>query len=248
MDAKLRDFLLSLQDKAQEKTVVNGRGTGVAGGYVFRGENEAECPDGKVRPVSSQLYRWVQGLKLNMEQTCLAELECHVVDEMNRMLTEPYPREEKSRLRSRMQHLGGKTNLIDFTRDFLIALFFACYDSKTYYEDSGWETAKIDGRIIFLPKRDERIIEPQIGDTRAIAQKSVFFCASRGVLPETEYETMKVPSYLKNRLICYLAECHDIKPKTIFPDFPAALQYMSSNAGLGGSWDLLTSKKGSGYR
>ncbi len=248
MDTILRDFLLSLQNKAQEMPVVNGRGSGAAGGYVFRGEKEAECPDGNVRPVTSQLYRWAQGMKLNMEQVCLAELECQVVDEMNGMLPEPYPEEEKSQLRSLMQHFGGKTNLIDFTHNYLVALYFACYDSNLYYEDSGWGPAEIDGRIIFLPKKDQRIIEPQIGEARAIKQKSVFCCTSRGILHETEYETMKVPSYLKIRILGYLAECHDIKPKTIFPDFPAALQYMSSNAGLSGSWDLLTSKKGSGYR
>ena len=29
-------------------------------------------------------------------------------------------------LASQLQHLGGNTNLIDFTKDCLVALFFAC--------------------------------------------------------------------------------------------------------------------------
>ena len=198
MDTILQDFLLSLQNKAQEQILVNRGGSRIARGYVFRGEKEAKDSDGKVRTVTSQLYRWVHGMKLDMEQGCLAELECKVVDEMIRMLPESYSNEERFRLRSRMQHLGGKTNLIDFTRDYLVALFFACYDPKIYYEDSGWEGDKIDGRIIFLPNDDQKIVEPHIGDARAIAQKSVFCCTTGGILPETEYETMKVPSCLKH--------------------------------------------------
>lgn len=41
------------------------------------------------------------------------------------------------------QHYGIKTRLLDFTRDILIALFFACYDPLSQYEDA-------DGRLCVI--------------------------------------------------------------------------------------------------
>ena len=57
-------------------------------------------------------------------------------------------------LLTHLQHLGGKTNLIDFTRDLNIALFFSSYDS-----------ADTDGRVILmeepLVRREQRdVIAP----------------------------------------------------------------------------------------
>ena len=66
MDTILRGYYLSLQNKAQEQIVVNPGGNGVAGGYVFRGEKEAKCPDGKERSVTSPLYRCVCGWPLQV--------------------------------------------------------------------------------------------------------------------------------------------------------------------------------------
>ena len=45
---------------------------------------------------------------------------------------------------SELQHFGGKTNLIDFTAEYLIALFFAC--------DGAMEE---DGRVIVLKNSED---------------------------------------------------------------------------------------------
>ena len=64
-----------------------------------------------------------------------------------------------------IQHYGGKTNLIDFTTDYLIALFFAC---------DGHHEKK--GRIILqrTEKIQDIIERPRNPRHRIIAQKSVF--------------------------------------------------------------------------
>ena len=58
----------------------------------------------------------------------------------------PHPSDDD--VLTRLQHLGGKTNLIDFTRDLNIALFFASYHSPDK-----------DGRVILMEeppvRRDE---------------------------------------------------------------------------------------------
>ena len=64
-----------------------------------------------------------------------------------------------------IQHYGGKTNLIDFTTDYLVALFFACDG----HHDK-------DGRVI-LQKADEiqgMIKYPRNPRHRVAGQKSVF--------------------------------------------------------------------------
>ncbi len=64
-------------------------------------------------------------------------------------------------------------------------------------------------------------MDAPIGDSRAIAQRSVFWEAECGVLPEDSYEILSVPACLKRQLLMYLARCHGIRTDTLFPDFAA---------------------------
>ena len=91
---------------------------------------------------------------------------------------------------------------------------------------------------MFLP-HDDRIIEAPIEDGRAIVQKSVFRREPLGVIPETEYDTKIIPKDLKIPLQMYLAHCHNICPRTMFPDFTAAVRYVSSSSTLSVLWDVI---------
>ncbi len=87
-----------------------------------------------------------------------------------------------------IQHYGGKTNLIDFTTDYFIALFFAC---DGLYDE--------DGRVI-LQKTDEirvMIAHPRNPRHRVIVQKSVFVRPPKGFIEPREEQIVVVPSYLK---------------------------------------------------
>ena len=129
----------------------------------------------------------------------------------------------------------GWTNLIDFTRDYLVALFFACYDRKGEEDGGGWTGG--DGRIVFLPEADTTIVDAPIGDNRALAQRSVFCWERCGILPEDAYECLCVPRCLKRQLLMYLARCHGIRTDTMFPDFAGAVRQVSSHASLDALWD-----------
>ncbi len=68
------------------------------------------------------------------------------------------------------QHLGYKANLIDFTKDFKIALFFACcvipsFPTRVADEDES-------GRLIMLRKDDERLREHLIEPEEIISNES----------------------------------------------------------------------------
>lgn len=256
-DTALQDFLLSLQRKARQQVWVKRHGCQVQGGYVFRGEGVATGLDGKARPVTSQLYRWMQNAYRRLdcptpgrldeaplsaeEERRLPDLQTQLVDQMHQML--PAPDTDEIKLLCRMQQLGGKTNLIDFTRDYLVALFFACYDLPVPQEGTNWRR---DGRIIFLPDDDNLLLTPPIANARTVVQKKVFCWVPQGIIPETWYETMTVPHQLKPCLQKYLAQCHDISPRTVFPDFMGAVQYVSSHTVLSRVWSAIIERNGNG--
>ena len=74
-----------------------------------------------------------------------------------------------------LQHYGVETNLVDFTSDYHIALFFAKNGSHVK-----------DGRVIMLKRTKEiddkfSISNPQIPQNRVIAQKSIFDPATQRI-------------------------------------------------------------------
>ena len=84
--------------------------------YIYRGEPK------HYKKVSSTLYR-------QYEDDIEAE-DFDIEVAQNEMLTEAkdyiHETDEGFEILTQLQHFGGKTNLIDFTTDYLIALFFAC--------------------------------------------------------------------------------------------------------------------------
>ena len=121
---------------------------------------------------------------------------------------------------SRMQHYGGATNLIDFTKSFLIAAFFA------YDKDS-----QEDGRIILQESNSEirkQMVEPQIPQNRIIAQKSVFVKPPTGVFPVVESVT--VPHRLKGDLRRYFKVNFDISRQTIYNDLHGYIQHATKES------------------
>ena len=126
------------------------------GDYIYRGE--PECYE----RISSNLWRELEeakALHLDIESVQKAELE------NARRYTK---KTDEFEILTEIQQFGGKTNLIDFTTNYYIALFFACNRSPSK-----------DGRII-LQDKDGIIIdwirEPQNPDSesRVENQKSVF--------------------------------------------------------------------------
>ena len=108
-----------------------------------------------------------------------------------------------------LQHHRGKTNLIDFTEDYLIALFFAC-DGPL----------KKDGRVIFLDRNRhlDQIKKPDHPRNRVIAQKNIFVEPEGGYLPIDSFEQELVPKELKPHLLEILRNNHGITGPTIYND------------------------------
>ena len=188
------------------------------GGYIYRGENKCHPS------VSSGLYREFDIQDDNfdielVEKEMLSDAKKHIgklrQDSRSNFtnnlknIENPIDMEDLERL-TELQHYGGKTNLIDFTTDYLIALFFACDGEPEEH-----------GRVILqrIEKIEDWIYLPQNPRLRVVAQKSIFVRPRCGFFcPDKEKEVVCVEKHLKQRVLSYLQDYHGISIHTIYND------------------------------
>ena len=116
---------------------------------------------------------------------------------------------------SELQHYGGKTNLIDFTTDYLIALFFAT---------DGFPES--DGRILLLERTadwNHYIYEARNPGNRILAQKSIFVRPPTGIVQPDH--TIIIPRRIKQPLQDYLRRYHGIHTETIYNDLMGFIRH-----------------------
>ena len=213
------DKQLSLQDIIRE---IEQKSEG--GGYIYRGERERHEGDPYQGKVSSNLWREyrIEDEKFNVElvqKELLAAAKKHTGDlpeDFRLDIIDALRAGEKSaeesvdfEILTEIQHYGGKTNLIDFTTDYFIALFFAC-DGQP----------EEDGRVI-LQKIDAirgMIVHPRNPRHRVIAQKSVFIRPPKGFIEPSSDEIVIVPACFKEKILEHLRTYHGISTEVIYND------------------------------
>ena len=107
---------------------------------------------------------------------------------------------------SHIQHYGGKTNLVDFTKNPFKALFFA---SDGYYSE--------DGRIAILKNESteiQQIHQPNEPKERTDPQESILVIPKDGIVQE--WEDIIIPAKHKHQLRNYLMEEKDISLLTMY--------------------------------
>ena len=182
------DAILKILRKIAQKST--------GGEFIYRGEREG------YDKVSSSLYRELSALGVSgmdvevIQRSQLAEAAnyTHETDDFA-ILTE-------------LQHFGGNTNLIDFTSDVLIALFFACDGNHSQ-----------DGRVILLNRDGEMtqyIRAPNNPVNRVLAQKSFFVRPPLGYVDPDE--CVIIPASLKFPILVYLRKHHGISAPTVYND------------------------------
>lgn len=173
------------------------------GNCIYRGEPE------HYDKVSSALYRLTpdgfDSGKFDLERLNKENLEDarnHIKDHEKgdfELLTE-------------LQHYGSQTNLIDFTTDYHIALFFACNGSHDK-----------DGRVIVLQRTEDidkkyRVKRPSKPLNRVMAQKSIFTQPHKGFIEPNDFIAVPVPANLKQWILIYLRNFQDISMQSIYND------------------------------
>ena len=188
------------------------------GGYIYRGERKRHTK------VSSNLYREYdideEHFDIEVVQTeMLSDAKKHIGDlpqdfhaDLVASLNTTQEGTDKTinfEILTEIQHYGGKTNLIDFTTDYFIALFFAC--DGLHHKD---------GRVI-LQKTEEiknMINHPRNPRHRVIAQKSVFVRPPKGFIEPREDDIVIIPANLKQLILQHLRTYHGISTETIYND------------------------------
>ena len=102
-----------------------------SGNYIYRGEPE------DYDRVSSSLWRECKR-KMETEDFDIQAIEDPILESAKNYTSE----QEEIEIWAELQHYGGQTNLIDFTTDSHIALFFAC---DRFFDKPG--------RVIFLGEK-----------------------------------------------------------------------------------------------
>lgn len=170
------------------------------GDYIFRGESQCH------EKASSGLYRELKKLRM-------LDRGVEIFQDQELKYAKRYGYTKKTdefEILTEIQHFGGKTNLIDFTTCYYIALFFACEKSPSE-----------DGRIILQDQNGtikDYIIEPCDPDpkSRVRVQKSIFVKPPKGFI-EVDKKVV-IPKNLKLPLLKYLKKKIGISTETIYPD------------------------------
>ena len=168
--------------------------------YIYRGEPKC-YPD-----VSSSLYR--KYTKIDTENFEIAVVQSEIL----RAAVDFVGRVDEVDLQTQLQHFGYNTNLIDFTTDYHIALFFAC-DGRP----------EKDGRVILLQKSAYPLVQPRSPENRVIAQKSIFVQPPKGTVEPSD--TVVIPHALKVPILDYLSRAHNVTASTIYNDLHGFIRY-----------------------
>ena len=170
------------------------------GAYIYRGEPE------HYKKVSSSLYR--EHPEVETEHFDIEIIQNEIIEASKRYTSET----DDFEILTELQHYGGATNLIDFTSDFHIALFFAC-DGSDFLDK--------DGRIILLQENEQikkQIRSPQNPRNRVIAQKSIFVRPLDGFIQPDSYYVINIPKDLKKPMLNHLSKYHGISTEAIYND------------------------------
>ena len=142
---------------------------------------------------------------MRTEDFDIQDIEEQILEEARKFTSE----KEAIEIWAELQHYGGHTNLIDFTTDIHIALFFAC----DRFLDK-------PGRVILLGEvaQNENRIKKNLENPRhrIIAQKSVFIHPPTGLVEPDDVIT--IPAHLKPAILRYLEKHNGISTETIYND------------------------------
>ncbi len=180
----------------------------IEGNFLFRGEPKHHCK------ISSTLYRECEriiqdaGLEGELSDFNIENIENEIPGQVKAFMTSGDQVSDLS-IFTQLQHYDSQTNLIDFTTDFNIALFFACDGQPGE-----------NGRVI-VQKRNLVPIEHPLGiEHRILAQKSVFVRPKRGYIDpdEAHYKVVSIPANLKQHILRYLRNTNSITTEKIYND------------------------------
>ena len=206
------------------------------GEFIFRGEKN------KNSKISSGLYRhFCEKQKgkteippIQSENFSVLTVEEDYIEEARKHIRSDAPDIE---VVTELQHYKGKTNLIDFSRNLYIALFFAC-EARTKEKGriiavniANLKTTKIDYKKnkekIF---KEDILAEPTGKNPRVIFQSSVFVHPYKGYLEKEQYTSFIIEARLKEKVLEYLKKFCNITTKSIYNDLHGFIEEQKNHS------------------
>lgn len=200
------------------------------GDYIYRGESELHPK------VCSGLYRsFPHHLEMRFD---ISTRQQAMLDEAKKYTAKT----DDFEILAELQHFGAKTNLIDFTTDYLIALLYAC---DGHYEKDGRvilakkELKSEDGYEVKLPpglKSEDgyKVKLPPRTISRAEFQRGVFVEARKGFIHSSLCKVVTIPADLKEAMLKYLEKHHSISVKAVYNDLHGFIKRSAPTAVLEG--------------
>ena len=200
-----------------------------SGNYIYRGEPQTHEKPPYCGKVSSGLWRKIvkelSKKRIDIEIIDTQSVQRGMLSSVKNYANETTGEDDFATM-GKLQHYGGKTNLIDFTTDYLRSLFFACDGSPNE-----------DGRVILLRRNEEidkkyQIEIPQNPVNRVIAQKSIFVQPPEGYIdPQDICCRITIPKELKQNILQHLRQYHDISIETIYNDLHGFITHQNIHQG-----------------
>ena len=199
--------------------------------FLYRGQPESHWP------VNCSAVRRLTGFATNpienqlIDHLLVGYLE-YLIDKARRRGLIPSDLGESAtdlEIMAHLQHQGAATGLIDFTRQPLAALWFACNELSgkdgAVYVLPHSEVAEIKRRDA-LEKKIQSFYgenklwswEPPLLGNRIVAQGSVFVFGVLAI-PLTKMEKLTIPAASKNSVLSELETVYGINEEELFPDF-----------------------------
>ena len=155
------------------------------------------------------VFREISANRTGCSQNCVSPVNIETVQE--ELLTEAknYTKEtDDFKILMNIQYYGGKTNLIEFTTDYLIALFSACSGSPHK-----------DGKVILQKtEKIKNLIYYPCSKTRNYVsiEKIVCIRPPKGFIQPNVSDVITIPKNLKQSMLEYLQKAHGISTETIY--------------------------------
>ena len=146
-------------------------------------------------------------------------------------------------LLAHLQHNGAKTCLIDYSRNPLVALWFACVSQNEKDRNKNAAVYYIKGTSRFI-RVDENftlyelfenpstntiyIFEPPQINRRITSQQSVFLINPEGKIKKEQHITIQIPWKCKSKIQKEL-EIFGVSKRTVFPDFQGFTEWFSTD-------------------
>ncbi len=229
----MKKTLTNYLEEISEKTSVSGL-------YAFRGQGKGDwllC-SGATRRLLSH-YQVKAESEVPNFQTRYIDYHRHVLIEPAR--TNGWGLEEGRRLSdlellAKLQHFGAATGLLDFTRNRLVALWFACHNDRDDGKLFAINTNNpLSFKNITYDQTEQKISDILSADlaeplwywepiafgeakTRILCQHSLFVIGSRPLIPKSIVQEITIAREDKSSLLEELEKAYDINEESLFRD------------------------------